>query len=183
VASASHDESICIWEVSLGTCLCTLVGHLMPVYSVSFSPDGSRLASGYKDDAVCIWEVSSARSLSTLTGHMKSVSMLCFFPNRCLLASASSTLQFVYGIFLQGNVSSHLQTAVPHYQKSYRLVFSFDQSQLASGYSDGSVRLWDLNDGSLKNVHAGFEPANTVLILLLDLDWRVDIVREISWFL
>jgi WD40 repeat protein len=155
----------------------------MPVYSVSFSPDGSRLASGYKDDAVCIWEVSSARSLSTLTGHMKSVSMLCFFPNRCLLASASSTLQFVYGIFLQGNVSSHLQTAVPHYQKSYRLVFSFDQSQLASGYSDGSVRLWDLNDGSLKNVHAGFEPANTVLILLLDLDWRVDIVREISWFL
>jgi WD40 repeat protein len=36
-----------------------LKGHAGPVYSISFSPDGARIASAGQDHTVKIWEAST----------------------------------------------------------------------------------------------------------------------------
>jgi len=46
-----------LWRVADGQLLRTLEGHSGPVNSVSFSPDGSWLASGSWDGTVKLWRV------------------------------------------------------------------------------------------------------------------------------
>jgi WD40 repeat protein len=46
----------------------TLKGHTGPVTSVSFSPDGNRIASGSRDNTIRLWDASTGEELHTLKG-------------------------------------------------------------------------------------------------------------------
>jgi WD40 repeat protein len=47
----------------------TLSGHGGEFHGISFSPDGTRLATSGEDNTVRIWDVSRGQELRTLTGH------------------------------------------------------------------------------------------------------------------
>jgi WD40 repeat protein len=66
-----------VWDVGSGECVKTLSGHSESVLSVSFSPDGSLLASGSSDETVKVWNVGSGECVKTLSGH--SVCVVCLF--------------------------------------------------------------------------------------------------------
>ncbi|RYP29509.1 hypothetical protein DL767_006699 [Monosporascus sp. MG133] len=70
-------------------CLSTFEGHGGSVYSVAFSPDGSRLASGSYDRTVKVWDAATGACLSTLEGHGGEVNSVAFSPNGSRLASGS----------------------------------------------------------------------------------------------
>ncbi|MCS5644360.1 MAG: hypothetical protein NZ807_14030 [Dehalococcoidia bacterium] len=48
-----------LWNSQSGTELKTLEGHLGPVYSVAFSPDGKWIVSGSRDETLTIWPILS----------------------------------------------------------------------------------------------------------------------------
>ena len=55
--------------------------HSSWVRSVSWSPDGTKLASGSKDKTLRTWEVATGKELSQLRGHGQAVSSLAFKPD------------------------------------------------------------------------------------------------------
>ena len=69
--------------------LLALKGHTAPVFSVSFSPDGTRLASASMDGTVKVWDAATGQETLTLQGHAKGVRSVCFSPDGTRLASAS----------------------------------------------------------------------------------------------
>ena len=57
LASAGYDKFVKVWDVSTGTCLCTLKEHTKPVLSVCYAPSGQILASASSDKTIKIWGI------------------------------------------------------------------------------------------------------------------------------
>jgi hypothetical protein len=70
-------------------CIATLTGHDYGVYSVSWSSDGTCLASGSRDHTIKIWDVKTERCLVTLNGHTNDVNSVTWSLDGTRLASGS----------------------------------------------------------------------------------------------
>ena len=67
----------------------TLKGHSGGVNSVSFSPDGKRIASGSFDRTVKVWDAQTGQETLTLKGHTGYVSSVSFSPDGKRIVSGS----------------------------------------------------------------------------------------------
>ena len=61
LASASHDQTIRLWEPITGSQVMSLRADSGPFWSLEFSSDGTQLAAGADDGSVHVWETSSIK--------------------------------------------------------------------------------------------------------------------------
>ena len=147
--------------------IANLEEHTDEVNSVSFSPDGTMLASGASDDTVILWDVRNREQIATLEGHTGEILSLSFSPDGALLASGSSGMVILWDVrtreqiaTLDGHTSTVGSISTFHWVNS--VSFSPDGTMLASGASDGTVILWDVRtreqittlDGHTSTVHS-----------------------------
>ncbi len=128
-----------------------LQGHQDWVTSISFSPNGDRLASASADGSIKLWNLEG-KELQTLpseagphgesSGRIYGVS---FSPDGQLLAWASADSS----IKLWNLEGKELQTLKGHKGSVSSVCFSPDGSILASASSDGTIRLWSLDGREL----------------------------------
>ena len=121
--------------------IANLEGHTGWVSAVSFSPDGTLLASGAEDDTVILWDVTTRKQIANLEGHTGWVTSVSFSPDGTTLASGSS------GTITLWDVATRKQIAnLEGHTESWGTYVSFspDGTLLASGAEDDTVILWDV---------------------------------------
>ncbi|KAF5371921.1 hypothetical protein D9757_011498 [Collybiopsis confluens] len=117
-----------------------------PVYSVAFSPDGTRIASGSHDGTVRIWDATTGIQVGeSLQGHDYPVTSVAFSPDgtRIVSGSADKTVRIwdaTTGIQVGESLQGH-----DHWVKS--VAFSPDGTRIVSGSEDSTVRIWDATTG------------------------------------
>jgi WD40 repeat protein len=85
------DGAVLLWDVASGRSLDRLKGHTDQVFDVSFSSDGSRLASAGADGTVRLWDLATGEMIGgPLLGHSDDVHAVMFDPAGTELVSGSS---------------------------------------------------------------------------------------------
>jgi WD40 repeat protein len=80
-----------LWDVKTETAIgSALEGHGWGVISVTFSPDGSKLASASNGNSAWLWDMATGAAIgSAIEGHNSYVNSVVFSPDGSKLASAS----------------------------------------------------------------------------------------------
>ena len=159
-----------LWDVATKQNIATLQ-HTGYVRSVSFSPDGTLLASGGGrfDGEVKLWDVATHENIAILR-HTSDVNSVSFSPDGTILASAGAFDKTVK----LWDVETHenIATLQGHTDGVLSVSFSPDGTTLASGSFDKTVKLWDVatheniatlegHTGSVSSV--SFSPDGTIL--------------------
>ena len=118
--------------------------HSDRVMSVSFSPDGCKLASGSGDKTVKLWDVTSGKCLQTMKGHFYAVISVSISPDGTKIASGSRDKT----VKLWDATSAEcLRTLKGHAYAVHTVSLSSDRTKIVSGSDDHTVKLWDAIGG------------------------------------
>jgi WD40 repeat protein len=169
LASSSRDKTIKIWERE--KVLHNLIDHSQAVNTVAFSPDGQQLASGSNDRTIKIWNITTGELLATLIGHKLKVTTV-IFGNNGILASASA--DGTIGIWHNHKMQQQL---VGHVGSVTALAFSPDAQLLASSGEDRSIRIWDTQTWTCRQILPGHSWQVSSLAFML----QGEVLLSASW--
>jgi WD40 repeat protein len=138
------DKTATVWDLAQGKALFELAGHTNLVYSVAWSPDGSRLATASEDNTAQVWDAVDGQALLTLSGHQKAVTMAAWSPDGSRLATASRD-----GTVIVWEAATGKQIAQMKVDKEvvWDVAWSRDGNRLATANASGLVQVWDSMTG------------------------------------
>ena len=125
------------------------IGHSAQVFSVAFSPDGKKLASGSMDNTVILWDLATGKPEKILKGHTGWVLSVAFSPDGRKLASGSRDNTVILWDINSGRAEKILKG---HTSIVFSVAFSPDGKKLASGSWDETVILWDIDSGKVEKI-------------------------------
>jgi serine/threonine protein kinase len=123
----------------------TLHGHTAPVWSVSFSTDGSRIVTGSLDKTARVWDARTGTLLLELKGHADMVSSARFSPDgtRIVTGSSDKTAKV-----WDARTGTPLLELKGHRDAVMAVSFSPDGTRIVTGSNDKTARVWDARTGT-----------------------------------
>ena len=131
-----------------------LEGHESEVKSISWSPDGTLLATCGRDKAVWIWECwedGDYECAAVISSHSADVKDVIFHPADPILISTSYDMTIKVYKEVDGEWDC-IQTLVGHTDTVWSAVWSPEGDRFASVGSDNCLRIWKLDNNTNKYV-------------------------------
>ncbi|KAG9258753.1 WD40-repeat-containing domain protein [Emericellopsis atlantica] len=155
-ASGSYDTTVKVWNIvraaiARETCVPTLEedhgtleeDHSGAVWSLAFTADSTRLASGSGDHTIKIWDAALGKCLRTLDGHGGEVRSVAFTADGTQLVSGSDDKVVKIWDMATG---ACLHTLKGH--SGNILAVACADTRIASGSNDNTIKIWDAVTGT-----------------------------------
>lgn len=153
VLTVSADGTAIIWNLRTTDHPIVLWGHTDHVMDGAFSPDGKYVVTGSTDGTTRLWQTAEGRFMHILAYHTGQVDQICF--NSLGTHVVSSSWDDGFPILCNILTRKNIELRIASIAKVYDLSFSPDGQELASGWTDGIVRFWDLNGHLLRELSIG----------------------------
>jgi WD40 repeat protein len=134
-----------LYDLASGTLVREMMGHTNAVWRLTFSADGTRLASGTILGQARLWDVLSGADLTPVgLSYGSDINTATLSPDGQLL-----TLGLFDGtvVLREADTGRDRQEFSGEGAAVMSLTYSRDGTLLAAGGSDGGVRLWDVASG------------------------------------
>ena len=146
VATSSIDENVRLWDTASGQALRVLRGHKNKVFGLNFVANGRYLITASQDHTIRIWDTDSGTTLRVLQGHTTGVTDM------------TTTDEQIFSVSNDGTVL-RWEIALPHQfirdlpSEPASVAISPQGQQVAVGFADGSLRLYNLHNHQLLSEH------------------------------
>ncbi|KAF9067642.1 WD40-repeat-containing domain protein [Rhodocollybia butyracea] len=131
----------------------TIESHSGNVRSVTFSPDGNRIASGSSDMTVRVWDAHTGELIiGPFTGHKKRVNCVAFSCDGENIVSGSNDKTVCVWDAQTGKIIG--VPLIGHTDIVFSVCFSPHGKKIVSASQDKTVRIWDWDEHSEGNVVA-----------------------------
>ena len=166
LATGDRNSTVRVWDW-VNQIPVELIGHSGAVYSLAYSPDGTRLASAGSDGVVRVWNLKEidwerregpARAME-LTEHRGSVYGVAFSPDGTKIASAGSD-GFVR-IWDAGN-GTQLRAINTQNYDVWSVSFGNNGKWVAGAGANRFVKVWDVDTGKEVFSYHGPQPFHVV---------------------
>ena len=178
LAVGCRDNSIYLWDVQSREIRHWLRGHVGLPTSLSFSPDGTLLASSAPEicgSSVILWDVKSGDRSKVIIAH-KEATCVAFLPGGSQLVSSGSDGRIpnraIEGDFtddvtlkIWDVASGRLLQTLRGHTNSVNAMVPLPKGKLITGGMDCTVRLWDLlTSRELRKVKIGSDLVRTLVL-------------------
>ncbi len=137
-AAGGRESPVVLWDVGTGQQR-PLKDAASFIYSFAFDRDGRILASWDVSQNVTLWDVATGEKLRTLDGKAANVTSIAFTPDGRQIATASYAASTTLWDVATGE--AHTLTGESH--GAIAVVFNTQDTMLASGGYDKTIRLWN----------------------------------------
>ncbi len=138
IVSGSADSTIKIWYRETGELQRTLTYHTKTIKSVAISIDAKWVFSCSWDNTIKIWSVETGQIQRTIPGDAQEI-FLAISPDSQWIASTSTDKAIQIRSVETGEI---VKTLTGHLNGVNAVVFSPNQLFLASGSSNGEIKIW-----------------------------------------
>lgn len=148
LAASDYNGMIRLWQIPNGKQLETFKGHTDPTFYLNFSLDGKKLHSTSGDKTIRVWDVKTGRCLTAFKNKPGVLwSYLCSDSQTLVVAHEDHS-------FALRNIHTdeYLMTFQGHSSHICSVSLSSDNRFVASGSTDGTVRLWNRQTGACLQV-------------------------------
>jgi WD40 repeat protein len=155
--SGSFDHLIKIWDIRIGRCKMTLIGHMSCVSCLHMMSNEECLVSGSRDNIIKIWSLIQGICVQTLYGHtdwVNSLLIIMSVNNEHLISSSSDNTIRVWDLDL-GKTIKIIYTDT-HLFSSLVLL---PTGELACSSKDNKIKIFNLTSGTrvrVLNDHSNF---------------------------
>jgi WD40 repeat protein/predicted Ser/Thr protein kinase len=146
LVSGGADRVLIVWDLAHGQALYHLRGHTDVITGVALSGDGGVIASTAFDGTVRLWD--AADPLARVLASPASVRDVRFGSDRLLAAAGEDGVVRIWDIDAARPIAKLFADAGP----AQAIAFSSITKQLAVGYADDSVRIWDASGQLLRKL-------------------------------
>lgn len=142
------DGSLQIWSISQNKILYKIKGNSNLVHQVSYSPNGSMIASAGYDYKVNVWNSKDLTLITSLDKHKHAVYCAKWSHDGTKLASSAGVLDLTVKIWDTNNWTL-IKDLIGHTNKINSCVWSPNDKFILSADDNDHIIKWDVNSGTL----------------------------------
>ncbi|QDT97379.1 protein kinase domain-containing protein [Gimesia aquarii] len=151
IISASHDNTVKLWDIATTKALKTLRGHDSWVQAATLLSDGKWILSASHDAHLKLWNIAGYEEIRTLKGrvlahHVDAILDVSFSKDGKQLVTASRDKTAISWNVSTGKVRKEFTEG--HSFLASNAIFLPDRKRLATAAVDNSVRIWNIQSGT-----------------------------------